>query len=113
MPDILGTVVLQVITMTLTGIIGWLGGKIRGAATERERRNVEEVRERDENRAVMRLLLYYRLKDLYTTYVVEQNPITSADKHEIEEIYNFYHSRGGNGEGTRMYHALIDIQTVG
>lgn len=103
-------IAVQVTMMALTGIIGWLSGRVKGAAKERELRAEHLDKERDDNRAIMRLLLYYRLKDLFTQYVLERKPITSADKHEVEEVYTYYHARGGNGEGTRMYKAIMELQ---
>lgn len=99
----------QIAPMVATGIIGWLSGKLRGAAKARS----DALRERDDDRAIMRLLLYYRLKDLFKQYVVDRGQITSADKHEVEEVYTYYHDRGGNGEGTRMYREIMELQVNG
>lgn len=100
----------QLVMMVLSGAIGWLGGKIKGAAKEREKKDAEAAKERDDNRAIIRLLLYYRLKDLFKQYVVDKDQITSADKHEVEEVYTYYHERGGNGEGSRMYREIMELQ---
>lgn len=107
-------IVMQLAMMAVTGAAGWLGGKIKGAAKEREQRNEREMKERDDTRAIVRLLLYYRLKDMFTSYVVKKSDISSADKHEVEEIYRYYHDElGGNGEGTRMYRAIMELQVNG
>lgn len=105
---------IQLGMMALTGAAGWLGGKIKGAAKEREQRSEREARERDDTRAIVRLLLYYRLKDMFTNYVINNAEISSADKHEVEEIYRYYHDGlGGNGEGTRMYREIMELQVNG
>lgn len=97
--------------MAITGIAGWLGGKLRGAAREREQQSQIERRERDDTRSIVRLLLFYRLKDMFSYYVIEKNEISSADKHEIEEVYLYYHDTlGGNGEGTRMYKEIMSLE---
>lgn len=102
----------QLLMMVLSGIVGWLGGKIKGAAKEREEARNKSTRERDESRSIQRLLLYYRLHDLFDEYVVGGADISSADKHEIEEVYNYYHNLGGNGEGSRMYKELMALKTT-
>lgn len=100
--------------MAGTGVVGWLGGKIKGAAKEREQRNAMEAKERDDTRSIVRLLLYYRLKDMFTNYVLDHAEISSADKHEVEEIYRYYHDElGGNGEGSRMYREIMALQVNG
>lgn len=102
----------QFVMMALTGIVGWLGGKIKGAKVEREKSQKEETEERDRSRAVQRVLLYYRIKDLFNNFVVDSQPITSAEKHEIEEVYELYKELGGNGEGQRMYKELMELKTT-
>ena len=106
-------IVAQLVMMILTGVASWLGGKIRGAAAERKKREEKEEQEKHTSREVQRLLLFYRLKDLYTDYVINAKPITSSDKHEIEEAYTYYHNLGGNGEGTRMYGKMMELKISG
>lgn len=113
MDEFFVNIAIQVAMMVLTGVAGWFGGRVREAAKERNERNASELKERDGNRAILRLLLYYRLKDLFAQYVINGMPITSADKHEVEEIYSHYHDRGGNGEGTRMYREIMNKQVKG
>lgn len=106
--------IMQIAPMAVTGLVGWLGGKIKGAAKERELRSAQEAKERDDTRAIVRLLLYYRLKDMFASYVLDHAEISSADKHEVEEIYRYYHDGlGGNGEGTRMYREIMELQVNG
>lgn len=105
------TILPQALIMVLSGIVGWLGGKIRGAASEREESRKKNKKERDDMRAIQRLLLYYRLHDMFDQYVIHGDDISSADKHEIEEVYTYYHNLGGNGEGSRMYRELMALKT--
>ena len=108
----LSGIAAQLLMMALSGAVGWLGGKIKGAAKERREQRERTDEERDAMRSSMRLLLFYRLKDLFEEYVVRGAEITSADKHEIEELYEIYHGEySGNGEGTRMYRELMDLKT--
>ena len=105
-------IVGQIVMMFLTGIAGWLGGKIKGAKTEREKSKQEAVEERDRSRAVQRLLLYHRIHQLFDEYVIKGESITSAEKHEVEELYEYYTSFGGNGEGRRMYQEIMNLRTT-
>lgn len=105
---------MQLAPMAVTGVAGWVAGKVKGAAKERERRIEREAKERDDAREIQRLLLYYRLKDMFKSFVLNGDDISSADKHEVEEIYRYYHDGlGGNGEGTRMYREIMDLQVNG
>lgn len=109
---VLTVIMPQILMMVLSGVVGWLGGKIKGAAKEREEARKRTNMERDDIRSIQRLLLYYRLHDLFDEYVVDGADISSADKHEIEEVYNYYHNLGGNGEGSRMYRELMNLKTT-
>lgn len=109
---VLTVIMPQILMMVLSGVVGWLGGKIKGAAKEREEARKRTNMERDDIRSIQRLLLYYRLHDLFDEYVVDGADISSADKHEIEEVYNYYHNLGGNGEGSRMYRELMALKTT-
>lgn len=109
---VLTVIMPQILMMVLSGVVGWLGGKIKGAAKEREEARKRTNMERDDIRSIQRLLLYYRLHDLFDEYVVDGADISSADKHEIEEVYNYYHNLGGNGEGSRMYRELMNLRTT-
>lgn len=101
----------QLTMMGLSAIAGWFGGKIKGAKMEREQKEQESQAEREQNREVNRLLLSYKIQDLFEEYVKKEQDITSAEKHEIEKLYNLYKNLGGNGEGTRMYNELMALKT--
>ena len=96
----------------VSAIAGWFAGKIKGSAAERKAKQQEQQQERDENRAMFRWVFDFQLRDFYHRYVVRGDEITTAEKHEIETIYGYYHDTlGGNGEGTRMYKALMALKT--
>ena len=102
----------QLLMMALTGIIGWLGGKLKEAHTSRKEQEEQETRERDQYRAMFRWVFDFQLRGFYHRYVVKGEEITTAEKREIETIYGYYHDTlGGNGEGTRMYNALMALDT--
>ena len=105
-------IVTQLVIMAITAVAGGAWGWLKGQNAERKKKAEESSRERDEQRAMLRLLLFYRLKDLFDEYVVREGSITSAEKHEIEELYAYYHGTlNGNSEGTRMYNELMALKT--
>lgn len=103
---------MSAITAALGVAVGWAMNGLRNAGKKSREEVERQQAQRDEDRAIQRLLLFYRLHDLFERYVVKGDEITSSDKHEIEEVYRHYHDLGGNGEGTRMYHALMELQTI-
>lgn len=105
-------ILTQLLIMAVTGVASALGGWLKGQSAERRKRSEETNSERDSIRAMLRLLLYFRLKDLFDKHVVGGEGITSAEKHEIEELYSYYHDTlNGNSEGTRMYNELMALRT--
>lgn len=111
--QVITMLVVQLAMMAITGVAGWFGGKVKGIKTERDENAQKAEEERDYTRAIARLLLYYRLKDIHRNYVIEGQAISSGDKHEVEEIYRYYHDiLGGNGESTRMYKAIMELKTI-
>lgn len=112
MDDLISQVTIACFTTVLGALVGAAFTKIAKDRESREKLTQEQVRERDENRESMRLLLGYRLSDLFRRYVVEASPITTAEKHEVEDVYEHYHAYGGNGEGTRKYKAIMALKTT-
>lgn len=109
MDHILAAILPQLIMSAVTGIAGWAIGKMRGVAQERDRKEKQRVKERDDARAIDRLLLGYRLQDIHREFVVGGKPCSAAEKHEAEEVYQLYHGLGGNGAGTRMYQEIMAL----
>lgn len=113
MEQVVQTAVVWAVTTALSAACGWFGGRIKGAANERGRKEAQRERDRDETRSTLRILLYFRLCDLFERYVSSEDPapISSAQKHEVEELYTLYKGVGGNGEGSRKYRILMDLKT--
>lgn len=109
MEQAISTLLVQLVVSAATAVAGWAVGKMRGAAQERERKEERRVRERDEARAIDRLLLMYRLQDIHKEFVIGGRPCSAAEKHEAEEVYMLYHGLGGNGAGTRMYQEIMAL----
>lgn len=113
MPEnLIWQLLLQIAMLCITGVAGWLGGKIRGSKEERERREIQQQEERDMNRRIFRLLLRYRLKDLHEHYVLGGRTCPVEVKQGIQEVYELYHALGGNGQGTHMYKELMELHVA-
>lgn len=109
MEEFAWSISMQIVTMAVASVAGWAVGKMRGAAQERERKEERRIKERDDARAIDRLLLGYRLQDIHREYVIGKRPCSAAEKHEAEEVYQLYHGLGGNGAGTRMYQEIMAL----
>ena len=109
MDDPIVWIASQLVLATVTAVAGWAVGKMRGSAQERRRKEGERLKERDESRAIDRLLLMYRLQDIHKEYVIGGKPCSVAEKHEAEEVYMLYHGLGGNGAGTRLYQEIMAL----
>lgn len=110
--DLLSQLVTGAFTTTLGVILGWALAALRREGERRADLTEQQVRERDESRDSMRLLLGYRLSDLFRRYVIQGDPITTAQKHEVEDVYEHYRDFGGNGEGTRKYKEIMALKTT-
>ena len=99
----------QIVFSVISAVAGWALGKMRGAAQERNRKEEQQIKERDESRAIDRLLLGRLLQDIHKEFVIGRKPCSAAEKHEAEEIYQLYHGLGGNGAGTRMYQEIMAL----
>lgn len=105
MPDLLPTV----ITSALSVLVGWLLNGLRTKATQLREKTNQELEERQQNRAVLGELLFYRMEDLHRRFVVEGHPCSAAEKQQVDDIYRHYHDELGlNGPGTHMYNEIME-----
>lgn len=112
MPEsVMWNVATQLALMALTGACTFLWGRIKGAAAERKKRAEEADEERDKNRAVIRLLLYFRIHDLVKD-AKGAGRMAEAEKQQLEEAYRYYHEDyAGNGVGTQLYQEGMALPT--
>ena len=101
---------MQAALMCLSGLLGWAGSAIKSA----HRDHMDDKREYEErlkaDRDVVQLLLYYRLKDEYHVHIGKGDPVTPAERRDLDRLYHLYHDEyGGNGGGTAMYKALCEL----
>lgn len=101
---------VMVLTTVMGTLIGWLLNGVRTKAEQLKEKTDQEEKEREENRAMLGELLFYRLEDLHRRFVVEGRACSAADKQQVDDIYRHYHDELGlNGPGTHMYHEIIEV----
>lgn len=95
---------------TVTGtVLGWLLNAVRTKAAQLRDKTDQEREERQQNRAVLGELLFYRLEDLHRRYVIQGYPCSAADKQQVDRVYRHYHDELGlNGPGTHMYDEIME-----
>lgn len=106
----LSSVVLQIVMMAVTTVLGWALGALREKAKNARETRKDEDKDRETAREADRLLLYYRLSELYDRFVVKGEPITLSEKEKVQELYECYKARGGNGAGTQMYSEILELK---
>lgn len=98
-----------VLTTVMGTLIGWLLNGVRTKARQLKEKTDQESKEREENRAMLGELLFYRLEDLHRRFVVEGYACSAADKQQVDDIYRHYHDELGlNGPGTHMYNEIME-----
>lgn len=109
----MGPITQQLVMMAATTVmgtlIGWLLNGIRTRTAQLHEKTEQEERERQQNRAVLGELLFYRMEDLHRRFVVEGHPCSAAEKQQVDDIYRHYHDELGlNGPGTHMYNEIME-----
>lgn len=104
------TFLFQIVLMIVTTVLGWALGALREKAKNARDGKKEEDKDRETAREADRLLLYYRLSELYDRFVVKGEPITLSEKEKVQELYECYKARGGNGAGTQMYSEILELK---
>lgn len=101
---------VMMLVTTVTGtVIGWLMNGFKTKARQLHEKTEQERVEREQNRAALGELLFYRLDDLHRRFVVECEPCSAADKQQVDDIYRHYHDEFGlNGPGTHMYNEIME-----
>ena len=102
--------IMMVIVTTILGtMLGWLMNGLRNRTRQLREKTEQEMRERQQNRAVLGELLFYRMEDLHRRFVVEGYPCSAAEKQQVDDIYRHYHDELGlNGPGTHMYNEIME-----
>ena len=110
MPDpMTQQLLMSALTSAIGALIGWLLNSVRTRTRQLREKTDQEREEREQNRAVLGELLFYRLEDLHRRYVVQGYPCSAADKQQVDRVYRHYHDELGlNGPGTHMYDEIME-----
>ena len=101
--------ITTVVTTVMGTIIGWLLSAVKTNTQRLRDTSRREHEEREQNRAVLGELLFYRLEDLHRRFVIEGYPCSAADKQQVDRVYRHYHDELGlNGPGTHMYDEIME-----
>ena len=98
------TVAIAIITWAVTGALGALVSYF--ATKLHSRTKHEEAMEEG-----MRCLLRKEIVDAYDKYIHGKHNMSVERRRELVEAYDAYHSLGGNGVITDLYHELMDTDT--
>lgn len=105
----MGPIVPQLLMVVMSTVVGWLLNGLRTKAAQLRDKTEQEREEREQNRAVLGELLFYRLEDLHRRYVIQGYPCSAADKQQVDRVYRHYHDElGMNGPGTHMYDEIME-----
>lgn len=100
---------MSVLTSAVGALVGWLLNSVRTRTRQLREKTDQEREEREQNRAVLGELLFYRLEDLHRRYVIQGYPCSAADKQQVDRVYRHYHDELGlNGPGTHMYDEIME-----
>ena len=106
--------IIQQLTFTAVStiigtVLGWLLNGVRTKTKQLHEKTDQEREERQQNRAVLGELLFYRLEDLHRRYVIQGTPCSAADKQQVDRVYRHYHDELKlNGPGTHMYDEIME-----
>ena len=99
----------MMVTTAMGTVIGWLLNGIKSRTSQLREKTRQEREEREQNRAMLGELLFYRLEDLHRRFVVEGKTCSAADKQQVDDVYRHYHDELGlNGPGTHMYNEIME-----
>ena len=100
---------MSALTSAIGALVGWLLNSVRTRTRQLREKTDQEREEREQNRAVLGELLFYRLEDLHRRYVIQGYPCSAADKQQVDRVYRHYHDELGlNGPGTHMYDEIME-----
>ena len=100
---------MSALTSAVGALVGWLLNSVRTRTRQLREKTDQEREEREQNRAVLGELLFYRLEDLHRRYVIQGYPCSAADKQQVDRVYRHYHDELGlNGPGTHMYDEIME-----
>lgn len=96
-------VLMQVTIWTVTGLLGWIIGRVTSTAKA-------DMTERDALYGGVRALLRSAIMSAHHE-AMRDGYISTTDREVMERAYTAYHSLGGNGVATRLYDEASALPT--
>ena len=95
--------------------MGWIGYRIKRSdqrAQELEKKRVEDMenaqKRREANAEGTKLILFYMLQRFHMEYMY-QGYVNHEQRTQFKDVYEAYHSLGGNGYGTAMWEEIKEL----
>ena len=104
---------LSPLTLTfVTAIISSLASALVASVVASSKSRIKKEKQTmDALNAGMRALLWRELNDIHKEAVVK-NGMTPDERHNLENVYEAYHTIGGNGTGTRIYDEAMKLPVL-
>ena len=99
----------SVVVWIVTALLGYIIGKTREYHKAQQRKDTEREKLDHAMQIGMRSLLRNALMETHRRCVIQQGYCEVADKEITERNYLAYHDLGGNGTGTRLYSAIMEL----
>lgn len=96
----------------ITAIISSLASALVASVVASSKSRIKKEKQTmDALNAGMRALLWRELNDIHKE-AVAQNGLSPDERHNLENVYNAYHTIGGNGTGTRIYDEAMKLPVL-
>lgn len=104
---------LSPLTLTfVTAIISSLASALVASVVASSKSRIKKEKQTmDALNAGMRALLWRELNEIHKEAVFS-NGLTPDERHNLETIYDAYHTIGGNGTGTRIYEEAMKLPVL-
>ena len=101
------------LTLTfVTAIISSLASALVASVVASSKSRIKKEKQTmDALNAGMRALLWRELNDIHKE-AVTKNGMTPDERHNLENVYDAYHTIGGNGTGTRIYEEAMKLPVL-
>lgn len=112
-PWLLAQIVSAVVTSIAGVIVGVVSQKLRSSQQRDEQAQQQARADAEAMKRGMIALLRQKLIEIHEKYVIKLHRAPIEIKRQSEDIYNAYHSLGGNGTGTHLWEEIRDVHIDG
>ena len=96
----------------ITAIISSLASALVASVVASSKSRIKKEKQTmDALNAGMRALLWRELNDIHKEAIVDGG-MTPDERHNLENVYDAYHTIGGNGTGTRIYDEAMKLPVL-